>query len=329
MRAAGQKEYVNLAKGLITESSPLSFPEGATSSELNFVVNKDGFIRERRKGFEYIYPLTTFGGSDSVLENMFYWRGSTYVVTILTNTVPETYLRVHALDATFTALIDVKIADAAVSTQIAELTNYLVITLSNGTKPILLEFKEVDQTIEVFNVSLHLRDFELVDDGLSISENPVVLSENHEYNLYNAGWYEDKKDENQVGYPLTNVVIAYQSALAVTGYPSNADSVGVGMITNGDGELTFDPEYVRDAGLGNSLSPRGHYVFPIDNFVREDKRLDRFADGAPSTTLTAIGSVDFSSAPSYDPDVPVDPDLPFAPYPDIDRNNYQGGQRNP
>jgi hypothetical protein len=317
MRAAGQKEYVNLAKGLMTEVSPLSFPEGATSNELNFTINKDGLIRERRKGFSYIYPLNTFAGADSKLENLFYWRGSTYAIAILTNSVPETYLRIHAVDENFTAIADVKIADAVVSTQIAELTNFLVITLSNSDKPILLEYLEATSSIVVNTVSLHVRDFELVNDGLTASENPSSLTDNHKYNLYNAGWFVSKKDEKDSN-TFKNTATAYHAAFSK--YPSNADSVSVGMITNASGVLTFDADYVRDAGLGNSLSPRGHYVFPIDNYDRAEKLSFPLDDGAPSTTLTVLGTVTLSGTPSYNPDTPNTGDgggtaVPFNPYP--------------
>jgi hypothetical protein len=318
MRAAGQKEYVNLAKGLITEVSPLSFPDGATSNELNFTVNKDGLVRERRKGFSYIYPLNTFAGATSKLENLFYWRGSKYAIAILTNAVPETFLRVHAIDANFTAVADVKIADAIVSTQIAELTNFLVITLSNSDKPILLEYFPATDTIVVNTVSLHVRDFELVNDGLTVSETPVTLTGNHNYNLFNAGWFVSKRDEDTGGHPLTSTVTIYFNAFSK--YPSNADSVGVGMITNATGDLTFDPVYVRDAGLGNSLSPRGHYVFPIDNYNRASKLTAPNLDGAPSTTLAVLGTITLSGTPSYNPNVPNTGGgggtVPFDPYPE-------------
>ena len=316
MRAAGQKEYVNLAKGLMTEISPLSFPDGTTSNELNFTINKDGLIRERRKGFTYIYPLNTFAGGASKLENLFYWRGSKYAIAILTNAVPETFLRVHALDTNFTVVADVKIADAVVSTQIAELTNFLVITLSNSDKPILLEYKEATDEIVVNTVSLHVRDFELVDDGLTVSETPSSLTDNHKYNLFNAGWFVSKKDEDQAGFPVTPTVTSYFNAFSK--YPSNADSVGVGMITNASGELTFDPEYVRDAGLGNSLSPRGHYVFPIDTYSRGSKLTSPTSDGAPSTTLAVLGTIDLSGTTSYNPDAPNTgggSGVPFNPFP--------------
>lgn len=322
-RASGSKDYVSLAKGLITEASPLAFPEGSTSDELNFVIEKDGLIRRRRKGFEMLYPVSSFSGEDSVLENIFYWRGSTYVVAVLTNSVPETYLRVHSVDESFTALIDIKIADDKVETQIAELTEYLVITLSNNDKPILLEYSELTQNIDVYKVDLYIRDFELVDDGLSISENPSSLSDNHRYNLLNAGWFADRKDQNTSGNPLKNVITAYREDLGV--YPSNADIVSVGMIDNSEGVRTFDPEFVRDAGLGNSLAARGHYVYPIGDINRTSKLSSPKSDGAPSTTLSLIGSVDLSGAPSYNPNVPVaPPGVPFDPFPNDRRFSNPG-----
>ena len=234
MRAAGQKEYVNLAKGLMTEVSPLSFPEGATSNELNFTINKD------------------------------------------------------------------------------------------SDKPILLEYLEATSSIVVNTVSLHVRDFELVNDGLTASENPTSLTDNHKYNLYNAGWFVSKKDEKDSNV-FKNTATAYHAAFSK--YPSNADSVSVGMITNASGVLTFDADYVRDAGLGNSLSPRGHYVFPIDTYDRTTKLASPLSDGAPSTTLTVLGTITLSGTPSYNPDTPNTGGgsgaVPFEPYPQLPAD---GGQ---
>ncbi|QDP52421.1 MAG: hypothetical protein Unbinned96contig1001_38 [Prokaryotic dsDNA virus sp.] len=308
-RVGGQKEYVSLIKGLVTEASPLTFPEGSTSGELNFVVNKEGLLRERRRGFDFVYETnSTFAGAGSTLENLFYWRGSGYVIAIITNNTPETYVRIHEMGNTFDDFADVKIADSVVSTQIAALTNYLVITLSNGQKPILLDYKEADNTISVNEVDLYLRDFELVDDGLSASQHPVGLTDNHKYNLYNSGWYVDKKDETTAGNPLDSVIDVYFTNFSE--YPSNADSVAVGMITNASGELTFSPEYVRDAGLGNSLAPRGHFVYTINSFDRDVRNAAPTLDGSPSTTLTELSSIDNSGNPTYNPDDPTDPQDP-------------------
>ena len=106
-RAVGQKDYINMAGGLITEASPLSFPEGFTSGELNFTINKENGLRERRKGFEHVYEtLSDFAGTDSELENLHYWRGSGYVVAVVSNDTPETYLRLHRFGDDFTDFAD-------------------------------------------------------------------------------------------------------------------------------------------------------------------------------------------------------------------------------
>ena len=49
-RARGTKQYQPLNAGLITEASPLEFPQGATYDELNFVFEHRGNRRVKRKG---------------------------------------------------------------------------------------------------------------------------------------------------------------------------------------------------------------------------------------------------------------------------------------
>ncbi len=55
MRARTQRQPVEAnqwVKGLITEASPLNFPEGSSVDEENFVLDRDG-SRERRLGIDY------------------------------------------------------------------------------------------------------------------------------------------------------------------------------------------------------------------------------------------------------------------------------------
>jgi hypothetical protein len=48
-RQTAAVEINNFVKGLITEASPLTFPDNASLEEQNFVLNRDG-SRERRSG---------------------------------------------------------------------------------------------------------------------------------------------------------------------------------------------------------------------------------------------------------------------------------------
>ena len=70
-------EVNTFVKGLITEASPLTFPENASLDELNFILNKDG-SRQRRLGMEFrpnsvnlTLPVSTIGG---LKINTFKWE---------------------------------------------------------------------------------------------------------------------------------------------------------------------------------------------------------------------------------------------------------------
>ncbi len=52
MAALTEKVYRSFIKGLVTEASPLTFPENASIDEQNFVLNRDG-SRSRRLGIDY------------------------------------------------------------------------------------------------------------------------------------------------------------------------------------------------------------------------------------------------------------------------------------
>ena len=84
-RASGSKDYISLAQGLITEASPLAFPENSTSDELNFVLNKDGLIRARRKGLQAVRTENNISDTTSVLENVYYWRAPDVFLLVFTS----------------------------------------------------------------------------------------------------------------------------------------------------------------------------------------------------------------------------------------------------
>jgi hypothetical protein len=302
-RASGQKDYISMSQGLVTEASSLAFPEGATSDELNFTIDRNGLVRKRRLGFDKLVTDFTVTGANAKLENVFYWRGPSLVVVTVTDETPRTLLRFHAVDADFTFIAEFVIADLVVSTQIAQTTSLLTITTSSGINPILCEFDSVGEEIVISDVSMYIRDFELIDDALGISVRPITLSEDHKYNLFNSGWYQRKADFNDAS-TRKNVTDAY---FDTTGeYPSNADVASIGIIDDGSGNIVFDAKFVEDAEFGNSTAPRGHFVFNIANIDRDNRILASQPSGAPSTTLTPIGTVNLTGIPTFNPDAPVD-----------------------
>lgn len=303
-RASGQKDYISMANGIVTEASSLAFPEGATSDELNFTIDRNGLVRKRRLGFDKLVTDFNVVGNNAKLENVFYWRGPSLVVVTVTDETPRTLLRFHAVDDDFTYISELEISDVVVTTQIAQTTNLLTITTSNGDNPILCEYDSITEEILVGAVTVYIRDFELVDDELSVSERPSTLSDNHKYNLFNSTWYQDKADFNDAS-TRKNVAIAYFDKEGE--YPSNADVASVGIIDDGSGNIVFDSDFVKDAEFGSSVSPRGHFVYDINNISRTARLGTPAESGVPSTTITNIGTINLTGIPTFNPDE-QDPD---------------------
>ena len=291
-----------MAKGLVTEASSLAFPEGATADELNFTIDRDGLIRKRRRGMQNLVADFSVTGLNAAVENVFYWRGPSYVCVVVHDDTPRTLLRFHAVDDDFTFVSEFTISNSRVQTQIAQATNILAITTSTGENPIICEYSSTLETIRVNNVDLHIRDFELVDDGLAIDERPSAPSNNHDYNLYNSTWYQEKPDLNNAS-TRTNVRDAY---FARTGdYPSNADVASVGVVDDGSGNIVFDADLVLDAEFGNSVAPRGHFVYNIFNIDRDARLASPEVSGAPSTTINFLGTINLAGIPTFNPDNPT------------------------
>lgn len=320
-RSAGVKNYISLIRGLVTEANALNFPEGATADELNFTVDKDGLIRKRRKGFTTLYPEYTVGRTDSVIDNVLYWRAAGVLLVVITDATPATRVRVHAVNETLDFIDEFVVASARARTEIAENTNFIMITTSISTAPLFLEYNPTSEVITLSTMKIYVRDFELVDDGLGIGERPLPLSglptpppldmtDNHLYNLYNAGWYKDRRIQNiatqPFGDPIENFRTYSASGPPFGAYPSNADIVSIGVSINENGVTTFRPDELNGIDIGNTAAPRGHYVYDINDFDRDARIADKSLDGAPSTTLTQVSTIDLSSVSRFIPNVSED-----------------------
>ena len=292
-----------MAKGLVTEASSLAFPEGATSNELNFTIDRDGLVRKRRLGFQNLVADFSVTGVNASLENMFYWRGPSFVCAVVHDDTPRTLLRFHAVDDDFTFVSEFTISDFRVTTQIAQTTNLLIVTTSNGENPIVCEYNSATGDIVVNDVTLYIRDFELVDDNLDISERINTLSDNHKYNLYNSTWYQEKADLNAAS-ARKNVATAFFDR--TTDYPSNSDVASIGVVDDGSGNIVFDADLVLDAEFGSTVAPRGHYVYNIFNIDRTVRLTAPEVTGVPSTTLNILGTINVSGVPTFNPDNPTD-----------------------
>jgi hypothetical protein len=302
--------YLSFAKGLVTEYNPLAPPEGTTFDELNMDVDTDGFVRVRRSPLtaESIQPISFAPGvivTSAVWEDM------------------DKVLVVHKLDEldedTGNIKLELIIYDSSEDLDI-ELTlyfqvppqQYVVPSLTFlrrralmiiGGSPILIE--PTAESYNVYELSLLVRDFKLLDDGLGTAVRPLTLEDDHLYNLYNSGWWQDRrlKSTNAVGDPVTNFFTIRSR------YPSNADISYLGDVTNNDGDLVFDPPAYDNIDLGSTEAPRGHYIFNISDIARAAKLSFKTLDGSQLSTLNLVLE-DGLDPVTGDPPSPVNPTVP-------------------
>lgn len=211
MQVRGEKDYTSLVKGLVTERSPILGEEQACQDELNFVFDLATGTRVKRKGFRSVASYTPPSANNPVLRTRFHWADQNLMVDVYQETTTHSGRR----DTVFVFLDDffpyAKLAELVVETvfdttystsvRVSSLRDRLFV--SSGTSLLVLN-KSADTTVEAYKVELFIRDFKLIPDGLSIGQRTGVLNDEHLYNLYNAGWYAERKLESSgvLGDPI-------------------------------------------------------------------------------------------------------------------------------
>lgn len=263
--ASTTKEYNTFVKGIITEASPLTFPEDASIDEENFILNRDG-SRQRRLGMDYEtsytlssnIPNSTFSDlavatsewrnadNDSTKNFAVVQIGATIYFYDLNQDPLSGGLKAFTVDlTTYKTSYAANIGSNPISTTVGKGILYVV---SKDTDPFYVEYDSSADTISVTQISIEIRDFLGLDDGLDIDERSGSISNEHRYNLYNQGWDSTK-------------VSSYYTAKSV--YPSNADIWTLAKDSNDD----FDPNLLDKQYFGNTPAPKGHYV--LDAFTRD------------------------------------------------------------
>lgn len=205
--AAGNKTYFNFVKGIITEASPLLYPEGASIDEDNFLLNRDG-SRQRRLGIDYEddYVLKDTGSTYTTLDNAAYsvleWVSVnndptlSFGVVQVGNKLWFVDLFKGSLTSNFYNSGNALTLSGSGSSpiQAATINGKLVVT-GTDFDPVYLSYNSVTDVISSSTISFKIRDFYGVIDGLDIDERPTTLSATHKYNLLNQGWLETNMDD--------------------------------------------------------------------------------------------------------------------------------------
>lgn len=286
----------NFVRGLITEASPLTFPENASLDEINFKLKRDG-SRERRLGLDLEEDFAYYDMGLALTElttstqNCFYWpspNGSSKVdIGVIQLGRYIAFINLLTPNPSANVLnggnaIDTGLPDTAIW-QFAVINNYLLAVNELLEQPYLVSYDDVTDTISYESARLKIRDLYGVDDSLAVNNRPTTLSEVHKYNLRNQGW-----STNIVSTCGTDALDCTFSTLGL--YPSNSDQWGIGRI----GDLTdanvykYDPTQAQRNVVDGGQVPRGSFI--IDLYNRGADRLSQTGIVVPQDSETTYVS---------------------------------------
>jgi hypothetical protein len=311
------KQYVpveisNFVGGLVTDASPLTFPENGSLDEVNMVLNTNG-SRRRRLGMDYedssseITTAITYNPTNTYGHTTFRWDNA--------GGDPSSSLLVVQFgnEIKFFNLNNIIISSEVVATHLfsgstsEDLYSYAVV---DGILVVVTGEKEV--TSFEYNVSTNVitnstnilkvrdlfgvGDFDGVDDlfdGNNITTRPSTKTDEHIYNLRNQSWAEPRRAGNT---EVSQDPISYFQTTA-SKYPSNSDAVTKALYpdANDSDNRTIDRFFADDLAnnkFGSAPAPRGHYI--IDALERGLSREAAFQQTIDSTSVTMV---DITSLP--------------------------------
>lgn len=234
-RPTQNKLYNSFIKGMITEAGPLTYPENASTDELNTVIKTKG-SRSRRLGLDFepsSVTSTITGMTDTTPMSEYSWKGvgndSSVNFLVVQN---KNLLHFYNMDAvpitsakkSFTVDLTTYLAPFAVSgdldttsVQMASGKGWLFVACP-FIDPILIDYNKAGDSITVQKIIIQMRDFDGVNDTLSNEDQPATLSNEHYYNLRNQGWVQ----------PGPLGVVDGTPTAPYSGTPPSGSSTGVG-----------------------------------------------------------------------------------------------------
>lgn len=265
-RSTANKLYRTFVKGLVTEASPLTYPEDTSYDELNTVLSRKG-SRTRRPGINYnadtITPETEVT-DHTISENEFIWKavsensdvnflvmqkGLTIYFFDMATTDSDSSFKSFTIDLNEYLISSFAAANAKSEVfQMASGKGVLFI-VGRPINPLIVQYDVTTDDITVNPVKILIRDFDGLADGLANDQEPPTLSKEHHYNLMNQGWLggqgsassEEFPTTSYDGYTLSSAFIYYQYQLE--GTPITEDQVAYASpaaVTNGPIQQFFN-----------------------------------------------------------------------------------------
>lgn len=295
------KLYRTFVKGLITEASPLTYPENSSFDEDNLVLSRKG-NRSRRLGidFEANFELSAdqvtadqapdYGDVDAGLAiNTYSWLAAANDSTVNfdviqfgeflyvydSSAVPKSGGLVHVIElAPFAFPAGSSVFDKDVSMVAGK---GILFVAGEQLDPFYVTYNPDTAAFTTVKILVQVRDFIGIplgsgagQDTAGLSSNPVSLSIQHKYNLRNQGWGLNAAATHGFGDTIT----AFDNDLGK--YPSNSQIWWVGK--NTDVPVEFDPRKVDRFEFGNTRAAQGHFIL---NAFYKDRAAAAFIPGLP------------------------------------------------
>lgn len=288
MAFAEQSEFmVNFIGGLNTEASSLNFPENAAQSIDNFDLFITGEVK-RRLGmdFEDSYTVrpetTTTANKEQYAISKSEWRAVNgkgdinFLVVQIGTTLYFHDLGSEPMSSTLRGTISLsssKVGDSPEDKVLAYAYGEGVMIVGNqDLDPTVIEYDDETDTFSKTAITIKIRDFNGVDEGVDADSRPSTLTSAHKYNLRNQGWPEKIRAANDANGDdgVTHADPINWTKTKVGVYPSNADIVHAAKMTAASDARsvgTYSPWDLLKLALGNTPAPKGHFLF--DAFAQD------------------------------------------------------------
>ena len=222
------------SKGRITEATDLNFPPEAAADESNCVFGKNGDVT-RRKGFEYetSYVTAPVAHLTTGVVNEYVWHTVAGIGTLSLIVVQvDNLLSFYEVDSTGALSPGIKSFSVDLDdykTGGSPSTASVTASFSSGDgrlfvahpycETFYVTYDNDTDTITETQLTIKVRDFDGVEDNLTVDERPSTLSATHKYNIFNQGWWV-----TNVAQEFGGGVSPYQAFKSWVGkYPSNSD----------------------------------------------------------------------------------------------------------
>ena len=296
------KIYNTFVAGLVTESTPLTFPENAVKDAINCIFDKKGDIR-RRLGINYesSSSLTNKNVTESEWQTKavgcFEWSevagdGSKHFLVVQANATLYYFDigsqpvsgNIKSFSTNLASFVAPGATDVGSEQVSVSSGKGFLFVASKKLKPFYVTYTAASDSITNTEIGIQIRDFDGVDDSLNIDEEPSSLSTTHSYNLKNQGWVSP-------GGSVADPVTTYYSSQSK--YPGNNKQWWAAKDSSDD----FDPAELTKIFFGNTLAPRGHFI--LDPFNKDRDTISGLSGVANVTTTTRPQAVAFYAGRSW------------------------------